>query len=204
MSKPLPGQLGVSVTGRGDTVAYGPERRETPPQEAPLPVLVIGAAGRTGRCLVELALAQGHAVTAFARDTRALPAPHARLRHVQGRLEDAEAVEGAVTRQHAVLCAVGPTGRKDPEAIAQGTRNLVEAMQRQRVWRLVYVPYHEKGNGWGPSALFEKLMASFRPRPPNDWQQRVEVIRESALEWVIVRPTRLTDCLLYTSDAADE
>ncbi|MBM7115284.1 NAD(P)-dependent oxidoreductase [Archangium primigenium] len=193
MSKPLPGQLSLSVTGRGDTVTHGPERHETASQSAPLPVLVIGAAGRTGRCLVEFALAQGHLVTAFARNLRALPAPHARLRHVQGRLEDAEAVEQAVQRQHAVLCAVGPTGRKDAEAIAQGTRGLVEAMQRQQVRRLVYVPYHDKANGWGPSALFEKLMASFRPREANDWQRRVEVIRESSLEWVIVRPTRLTN-----------
>ena len=194
MSKPLPGELSVSVTGLGNAVTYGPEHKQAAPQEAALPVLIIGAAGRTGRCLVEQALAQGHQVTAFARDTRPLPVPHSRLRHLQGRVEDAGAVEEAVKNQHVVLCALGPTGRKDREAIAQGTRNIVEAMQQHRVRRLVYIPYHEQGNGWGPSALFEKLMASIRPRKDNNgWQQRVDVIRESSLEWVIVRPTRLTD-----------
>jgi uncharacterized protein YbjT (DUF2867 family) len=194
MSKPLPEQIHFSVTGRGDAVTYGPERPRAEVPAPALPVLVLGAAGRTGRCLVEQALAQGHQVTAFARDTRPLPAPHARLRHLQGEFEDAGAVDAAVRNQHVVLCAVGPTGRKDREAIALGTRFLVEAMQRHHVRRLIYMPYHEQGNGWGPSALFEKLMATLRPRKDdNGWQRRVEVIRNSSLEWVIVRPTRLTD-----------
>jgi hypothetical protein len=93
-----------------------------------------------------------------------------------------------------VLCALGPTGRKDREAIALGTRNIVEAMRECHVRRLIYMPYREQGNGWGPSALFEKLMGTFRARnAPENWQHRVEVIRESPLEWVIVRPTRLTE-----------
>ncbi|EPX55476.1 hypothetical protein D187_009087 [Cystobacter fuscus DSM 2262] len=194
MKKPLPEEIGVSVTGRGDAVTYGPERKKEPAPEPGLPLLVFGATGRTGRCLVEQALAAGHRVTAFARDTRALPPAHARLRHIQGRVEDASAVEDAVKNHHAVLCALGPTGRKDAEAIARGTENIVAAMQRHQVWRLIYVPFHEQGDGWGPAALFDKLMARFRPRTnTSGWQQRVEVIRESALEWVIVRPTRLTD-----------
>lgn len=194
MKKPLPEEIHVSVTGPGNAVTYGPERKREPAPEPGLPLLVFGATGRTGRCLVEQALAQGHRVTAFARDVRALPPAHARLRHLQGRVEEAQAVEDAVKNHHAVLCALGPTGRKDREAIARGTEHIVAAMQRHRVWRLIYLPTHEQGEGWGPSALFDKLMTRLRPREnPGGWQQRVAVIRESALEWVIVRPTRLTD-----------
>jgi putative NADH-flavin reductase len=194
MRRPLPEELQVSVTGLGNAVAYGPTRTKEQPQEAELPLLIFGAGGRTGRLLVDQALAQGHRVTAFARDVSALPAPHARLRVVQGSVEDASAVDAAMKDQRVVLCALGPTGRKDREAIAQGTRNIVEAMQRHHVRRLIYMPYYEQGNGWGPAALFEKLMSTFRPRKnPEGWQQRVSVIRESPLEWVIVRPTRLTD-----------
>lgn len=194
MKRPLPEEISVSVTGRGNEVTYGPSRAAVPADEAELPLLIFGAAGRTGRLLVEQAVAQGHRVTAFARDLRSLPAPHARLRLVQGSVEDGGAVASAMKDQRAVLCALGPTGRKDREAIAQGTRNIVTAMREHHVRRLIYMPYHEQGQGWGPSALFEKLMGTFRARKTQDgWQHRVEVIRESPLEWVIVRPTRLTD-----------
>lgn len=194
MKRPLAEELSVSVVGLGNAVTYGPSRKQEEPREAELPLLIFGAAGRTGRCLVEQALARGHRVTTFARDPSTLPTPHARLRHIQGNVEDASAVDAAVKEQRVVLCALGPTGKKDRESIARGTENIVAAMQRHQVRRLIYMPYHEQGNGWGPAALFEKLMATFRPRKTADgWQQRVAVIRESSLEWVIVRPTRLTD-----------
>jgi putative NADH-flavin reductase len=194
MKRPLPEELSITVTGRGNEVAYGPSRKQEQPQEAGLPVLIFGAAGRTGQLLVERSVAQGHRVTAFARDPSTLPSPHARLRVLQGSVEDEGAVDAAMREQRVVLCALGPTGRKDREAIARGTENIVASMQRHHVRRLIYMPYHEQGNGWGPAALFEKLMATFRPRKTGDgWQQRVSVIRESSLEWVIVRPTRLTE-----------
>ncbi|MDC0711154.1 NAD(P)H-binding protein [Stigmatella sp. ncwal1] len=194
MRRPLPEEIRISVTGRGNEVTYGPSRPVVPPQEAELPVLIFGAAGRTGRILVDQAVGLGHRVTAFARDLKNLPAPHARLRLMQGSVEDADAVAAAMKDQTVVLCALGPTGRKDREAIAQGTQNIVTAMREHHVRRLIYMPFHEQGNGWGPSALFEKLMGTLRARKtPEGWQHRVAVIRESPLEWVIVRPTRLTD-----------
>jgi putative NADH-flavin reductase len=194
MKRPLPEEISISVTGRGNEVTYGPSRKPEQPQEAELPLLIFGASGRTGQCLVEQAIEQGHRVTAFVRDPSTLPEPHARLRVLQGNVEDAGAVDAAMKDQRVVLCALGPTGRKDRETITRGTENIVAAMQRNHVRRLIYVPYHEQGNGWGPAALFEKLMATIRPRKTSDgWQQRVAVIRESSLEWVIVRPTRLTD-----------
>jgi uncharacterized protein YbjT (DUF2867 family) len=188
-----PSVLTVSVTGQGNAVAYGPTRKQPQPEEAELPLLIFGATGRTGRFLVEQALAEGHRVTAFARNPDALPTQHARLRVVRGCVEDAAAVDAAMKEQRVVLCALGPTGRKEREALARGTENIVAAMQRHHVRRLIYLPYREAGD-WGPAGLFEKLLAAFRPRKgEGGWQQRVAVIRESPLEWVLVRPTRLTD-----------
>ena len=47
-------------------------------------VLVIGATGGTGRCVVERALQSGHEVTAFARTPQKLTMQHERLRVAQG------------------------------------------------------------------------------------------------------------------------
>lgn len=70
-------------------------------------LLVFGATGGTGRALVQQALAQGHVVTAFARDPEKIRTRHENLRIVQGDILDYSSVEAAVTNQEAVVSALG-------------------------------------------------------------------------------------------------
>ncbi|MEW5959611.1 MAG: NAD(P)H-binding protein, partial [Chloroflexota bacterium] len=70
-------------------------------------LLIFGSTGSIGRQLVEQALAQGHAVTAFARNPAKLDLKHANLTIVQGDVMDFAAVEKAVQSQEAVLCSIG-------------------------------------------------------------------------------------------------
>jgi putative NADH-flavin reductase len=56
-------------------------------------VLIFGASGRTGRELVQQALAQGHRVTAFVRDSTKLGIEHARLAIRQGDVTDYVSVQ---------------------------------------------------------------------------------------------------------------
>ncbi len=70
-------------------------------------LLVFGASGGTGRRLVQQALAQGHIVTAFARDPGKIRQAHANLRVVRGDILDADAVDAAVAGQDAVLSTLG-------------------------------------------------------------------------------------------------
>ena len=62
-------------------------------------IAIIGAAGRTGRCLTGLALLQGHHVTAAARDTSAIGFSHERLRSVACDVRDPESVDALVVLQ---------------------------------------------------------------------------------------------------------
>ena len=70
-------------------------------------LLVLGATGGTGRALVEQALAQGHVVTAFARDPSKVRTTHPNLHVVKGDILDPASVEAAVRGQDAVLSALG-------------------------------------------------------------------------------------------------
>jgi uncharacterized protein YbjT (DUF2867 family) len=56
-------------------------------------LLIFGTTGGTGRQLVELALAQGHVVTAFARNPAKLNLEHASLKVVQGDVMNLDSVE---------------------------------------------------------------------------------------------------------------
>jgi putative NADH-flavin reductase len=70
-------------------------------------LLVFGATGGTGKQLVQQALQQGHAVTAFARDPGKIKVTHDNLRVVRGDILQPGSVETAVAGQDAVLSALG-------------------------------------------------------------------------------------------------
>ncbi len=70
-------------------------------------ILVIGAAGRTGKAAVERAIAAGHQVTAFVRDAGELHVDGVRV--VEGDATNENAVEAAIRDQDAVLDTVGGT-----------------------------------------------------------------------------------------------
>ena len=64
-------------------------------------VVVFGASGRTGRLIVEGALARGHDMTAFVRAPEKLGALRDRVRLVTGDVLDGGAVSDAVDGQEA-------------------------------------------------------------------------------------------------------
>ncbi len=66
-------------------------------------IVIFGAAGGTGRDVVEQALAQGHEVTAFDRNPSALTIKHPMLTLVQGDIFNADQVEAAVVGQDAAV-----------------------------------------------------------------------------------------------------
>ena len=60
-------------------------------------VLVIGAAGKSGRAVVEQALAAGHDVTAFVHKTHGY-LPDSNVSVIEGDARDRSAVDSAITR----------------------------------------------------------------------------------------------------------
>jgi putative NADH-flavin reductase len=99
-------------------------------------VLVIGAAGRTGKAVVERAVAAGHQVTSFARDVGELDMPGVRV--VEGDATDENAVEAAIGGQDAVLDTVGgTTPYKQTTLETSVAKTVIAAMERNGVSRLV-------------------------------------------------------------------
>jgi putative NADH-flavin reductase len=185
--------LSISVTGRGNTVAYGPTREEKR-EETTVPLLIFGASGRTGCCLVERALAEGHTVTAFVRDYTALRLEHPKLHIVEGDVLNPEAVDSAMLGQRAVLSALGFAGRKGSEHLIRATENIVAAMRKYRVHRLICIAPAPARDGWARRGLLGRILSPFLSKTtPQDWERQLDSIRGSPLEWVLVRPTRLTD-----------
>ncbi len=157
-------------------------------------ILVIGAAGRTGKQVVEQALGHGHDVRAFIRAT-ALDLDHDRLEVVTGDVLEFEDVEPAVRGVDAVVFAVGSGGGREVTVYSQGIANVLHAMATHRVDKLVAISAAGAFARKDPRiSLGFRLMMSTVLKPVYDDMERMEQrIAASGVDWTIIRPVGLTD-----------
>lgn len=159
-------------------------------------VAVFGATGRTGRPLVREALERGHAVAALARDPGKLDRTDGRLTVVRGDVLDPLAVERVVAGRDAVISVLGHTKSGAKDVQTRGTENIVWAMKRHGVRRLISLTgAGVRAEGDEPKIvdrIFALLLRTLQRDVLEDAVNHVEVMRESGLEWVVVRGPRLT------------
>jgi putative NADH-flavin reductase len=168
-------------------------------------VVVFGATGPTGRALVARALERGHEVTAFARNPDAIDAKHDALHPFTGDVLQPATVDSAIKGQDAVLCAVGPRrraghGETPANVVSVATRHILESMHKHKVKRLVSMSSVGVGDSRGKyqagamSFFFEKVVIPLAlKREFQDKELQETLVRESDVDWVLVRPTSLTD-----------
>lgn len=168
---------------------------------------IFGATGPMGLRLLERTIAQGHGVTAFVRDPSKLKARHERLALARGDAFASADVEGAVAGAEAVISVLGgkpsnplrPSRSGDPHGPASaGARNIVAAMKKHDVGRLVCQTAWGVGESKeepGPAGSFfmNVLMPLFLRDDYADKEAGERIVRESGLDWTIVRPMILTN-----------
>ncbi len=159
-------------------------------------LIVFGSTGGTGRELVTQALAQGHDVTAFARSAAKLDVEHTNLTVAQGDVADAAVVRDAVPGHDAVLCAIGAPAVVRTTVRADGTRNIVGAMEQAGVRRLVCQSSLGIGDSRAvrlPFYLKRIVIPVLLRHGFADHERQEQIIRQSRLDWTIVRPATMTD-----------
>lgn len=158
---------------------------------------IFGASGKTGRSLVEQALAAGHEVVAFVRTPSKLPLQHEQLTLLQGDATDGVAVARAVEGSDAVLSALGHTKGSPKDLQTVATRHIVAAMKAHGVKRLVSLTGAGVSDPKDAPKLADRvvkfLLQTISGAVLKDAEAHAEVIRSSGLEWTIVRGPRLTD-----------
>lgn len=158
-------------------------------------VLIFGATGATGQCLMEQALVLGHNVTAFARNPSAIAKGHDRLSVVRGDVLEPASIEAAMVGQDAVLCALGVKSFSATTVLSTGTKNIIAAMEKSGTRRIVC----ESSLGVGDSRnqtdfVFGKIIIPLIFKGLfEDKEHQERELRQSNLDWVIVRPARLTN-----------
>lgn len=159
-------------------------------------VLVFGASGATGREVVEQTLDRGHSVRAFVRDPGKLRNQRAKLTLMVGDVTDQAAVEHVVRDSDVVVSTLGSGNSLDahPDLI-DGVRNIVRAMEQAGVRRLVYLSMLGVAGSDRQLGFVDRyIVLPFLLRNVmNDHARKEALIQQSALDWVIVRPPRLTN-----------
>jgi putative NADH-flavin reductase len=173
----------------------GPNREH----DAVAKVLIIGASRGTGLETVKSALEAGHSVRALARSARRIPIDHRKLEKIAGDALEMATVKRALSGVDVVIQSLGVS--PGPEVIfrptrffSKATRLLVTAMEQAHVKRLICVTGFGAGDsrshgGFLYNTLFHLLLG--RVYDDKDVQERI--VRNSKLNWVIVRPVILTD-----------
>jgi putative NADH-flavin reductase len=169
---------------------------------------IFAATGGIGRQALEQAVAADHDVTAVARNPRKLPAG---VRTVTADLAapDPAVLRSAVEGADAVLSGLGPRSLSDAGIASRGTGAIVQAMQAMQVRRIVVVsaapvstvaspgrpapPKHDPGEGIFMRYLLTPLIKAALRKVYADLALMEDVLRDSGLDWTVVRPPRLTD-----------
>ncbi|MDA8089486.1 MAG: SDR family oxidoreductase [Nitrospiraceae bacterium] len=155
-------------------------------------IVIFGASGRTGRHLVRQALDRGHAVTAFVRNPAKMDVSHENLSIFKGNVLHLGEVDAAVKEQDAVLSALGFTKGTPKTICADGLRNIIAAMKKHGVKRLIVESAYGAGNTRNKGFYARVLWLIIKDRI-LDKEEMEREIEGSGLEWVIARPVALTE-----------
>jgi putative NADH-flavin reductase len=169
---------------------------------------IFAATGGIGRQALQQAMAAGHNVTAVLRDPTRLSAD---VRAVEANLAapDRTALESAVEGADAVLSGLGPRSKADAGIASQGTLAIVNAMQATGARRLVVIsaapvgtvpspdrprpPRHDPGDGFFTRNVLAPLVKAAFGWHYADLALMEDVVRDSGLDWTVIRPPRLTN-----------
>ena len=169
-------------------------------------VLVVGASRGTGLEVVKALLKRQCQVTAFARVASAMTLRHERLRHFDGDATNPEDIERAIKDHDAVIVTLGIS--ENPLSVrwrnaakstqlhvrSQGTKHVIAAMHRHNVRRLIVQTTYGITDSKDKLGLIDRLFFWLFLKPQiEDSITQEELVRSSALDWVIAKPVHLTD-----------
>lgn len=158
-------------------------------------IIIFGATGGTGKHIVSQAIEQGHCVTAFARHPENISISHTNLTLIKGDVLDNVAVENAVKAHEVVICVLGTPASDKTGLRASGTKNIIQAMQKNAVKRLICQSALGCGDSYNSLPFYYRFLIFplILRHVLVDHENQEKHIKESQLDWVIVRPASLNN-----------
>ncbi|MCC5906827.1 MAG: SDR family oxidoreductase [Balneolaceae bacterium] len=156
-------------------------------------LIIFGATGTIGKLLVKQALEKEYQVSAYVRTPEKVNMKHANLTIIQGNVLDPVAVEKAIAGHDSVFCALG--AGSEGTVRTEGTRNIIRAMEKTGVQRLICLSTLGAGKSRNNLNFFWKyiMFGLLLRKAYNDHLQQEDLVKHSPLQWTIVRPSAFTN-----------
>ncbi len=169
-------------------------------EQAPPPLVIIGATAQTAESLIPLALDRGYTVIGFARRPEAVSLRHERLTVLKGDVYDRDSIEAALSGKEIVISLLGPRvdiSQPIPEMdlFSAGYTNILAAMQAKGNSRLLAT------SSIGAQKVMDQEPGPDAPRAEqwlwqirgiyNDMRLMESIVRASQLDFTILRPGQL-------------
>ncbi len=157
-------------------------------------IAVFGATGGTGLNIVDQALAAGHEVQALVRNPARLSAAAQAPHIIVGDVLDPKKVAATVQGVAAVVVSLGSRSDSPENTVSAGTQNIITAMQATGIKRLVVITSLGVGDSKNQVPLaFRLVMKTVMRKRMIDKERQEHFVRESGLDWIILRPGELRD-----------
>ena len=165
-------------------------------------IAVFGATGRSGRPFVRQALERGHTLRVLVRDLARLgdlAQTHGdRISVIEGSLETPGAIEQTISGSEAIVSLIGHVKKESaPDMLADAGREITAVAARHGVRRLILltgagVPY-EKDRPRFMDRLVRRILRMVDGAMLQDSINYVRTVRDSDLDWTVVRGPMLTE-----------
>lgn len=161
-------------------------------------MIVFGATGQTGQRFIEMALRNGHHMTAFVRNPDKMRTRHEHLNIITGSIFNQHDVDAAMQGQEAVISCLGGDANKKTTIITDMMIQIVDSMKRNQVKRIATIAtagIHEEIPGFITQLIIHLLFKHVI----HDHRGAAEYIMSSDMDYTIARPLSLTDGELTTT-----
>jgi uncharacterized protein YbjT (DUF2867 family) len=159
-------------------------------------VIIFGSTGTIGKHLVEQSLDKGYEVSAFSRNSEHLKTlKQLELNKIAGDVFNPNDLQHAIKGQDAVIIVLGSGKNRTSTVRSEGTKNIIEAMKINDVKRLICQSTLGTGETTENLNFFWKniMFGWFLKHVFLDHELQEKHVRNSGLDWTIVRPAAFTD-----------
>jgi putative NADH-flavin reductase len=157
-------------------------------------IAVIAASGRTGKVFVEAALAAGHEIRGGVHSKSSLK-PHSRLTIVTCDATNEADLRNLLSGQEAVASFIGHVKNSVPNVQTTAIQKLIDVMDELGMKRVISVTGTGARFPGDAITSIDRLLnfgiGFIDPARIHDGKNHVEALKQSSLEWTIIRVLKL-------------
>ncbi|NDC22369.1 NAD-dependent epimerase/dehydratase family protein [bacterium] len=157
-------------------------------------VVVFGASGKVGRQIVRRLLDKEQSVVAFVH-TKNPFADNPSLRVIRGDIYRPQNVDNALKGADVVVSVLGSWGTKKQDVVSSGIKNIITAMENHKINRIISltgIAFWEEDNPSFANKLTHSLLKLGAPKILKDGEDHIELLRNSGLDWTVIRSPVMT------------